>query len=136
MAKLKKTMVTVGRSSYVTGFGNLEVREVGVPYIYDTTNGKVTSTKVKVLCDELNEFFEISVLRGVNPEELKKGDLVDFINFGITVSAFAQNGYQGQAANGWLDLGYKADDVKKVDEHGNFITEPKPKDSNPQAQKK
>lgn len=137
MAKIKKTIITAGRSSYMTGFGTLEVREVNKPYEYDGIKDgvkeKLVSTKIKVLCDEQNEFFDISVMRVVTEDELKKGDLVDFINFGVAVSASAQNGFQGQAANGWLDLSYKADDVKKVDEHGNFITEPK---KEPQPQKK
>ncbi|MCI9292458.1 MAG: hypothetical protein HFF02_04035 [Erysipelotrichaceae bacterium] len=137
MAKIKKTIITAGRSSYMTGFGTLEVREVNKPYEYDGikdgVKGKLVSTKIRVLCDEQNEFFDISVMRVVTEDELKKGDLVDFINFGVAVSASAQNGFQGQAANGWLDLSYKADDVKKVDEHGNFITEPK---KEPQPQKK
>lgn len=123
--KIRKNIVSLGRSSYMTDLGRLEVRSVGTPYTYDVTvdgeKQKVTGTKIKVLSEEKDEFLTVSVLRDVKPDEFKRGDAVDFINFSITTEAAARNGYDRQPATGWLELGYKADDIVKIDEQGNII---------------
>lgn len=131
MSKQRKQIVTVGRSSYLGDLGVLEVRSVGNPFSYEVGTGAgketVTSTKVKVLCEAIDEFLEISVLREIAENELKKGDLVDFTNFSYVIEAVGRNGYQGQAATAWLEVGYKADDFVKVDVDGKIIdTKPKP----------
>lgn len=123
--KIKKNIITLGRSTYMSDLGRLEVRSVGKPYTYEVTvegvKQKVTGTKIKVLNEEKDEFLTVSVLREVKPDEFKRGDVVDFINFSITIEAAARNGYDRQPATGWLELGYKADEIMKIDDNGNFV---------------
>lgn len=113
--KIKNRTITVPRSSYRGDMATLVLREIKKPYTRDVdvdgVIAKRTSTKVKVLNDEHNEFLVISVQREVKPEEFQIGQVVEFTDLEEIIQSDARNGWQSQPAQSWLNCTLRASNM-------------------------
>lgn len=113
--KIKKTSITVPRSSYREDMDTLVLRGINKPYTRDVdVDGvmtTVTSTKVKVLNDKHDEFITISVQKGLKAEDFQIGQTVEFLNLEEVIQSEGRNGWQNQPAQTWLDTTFRASDM-------------------------